>query len=234
MKAISLVGYKKTGKTSLLVELCKLFQERGISVAVAKMSHHNFDKGDSDTEKISQYADSVAGMTEEETMLLWPKKRYLPDLLPLMKAEVLLIEGGKNLDYLPRVLLLNNAEEFTELNNDLTLAVWGEHNLTSVPNLTSISSLADLVLEKGFFLPGLDCGSCGREGCGQLAREIVAGQATPDDCQALQSDFDIKLNGQSLAMNHFVRDIIAGALQGMLANLKGYAPGSTIDIHMEK
>lgn len=234
MKAISLVGYKKTGKTSLLIELCKLFKERGISVAVAKMSHDNFDKGDSDTDKVAQYAEAVAGLTEEESMLIWPSKKYLPDLLPLMKAEVLLVEGGKNLEYLPRILLLKGPEEFTDLHKDLALAVWGDHGISSLPNLTNISSLADIILEKGFFLPGLDCGSCGREGCGQLAKEIVAGQARPDDCQALQSDFDIKLNGQSLAMNHFVRDIIAGSLQGMLANLKGYVPGSTIDIHMEK
>jgi molybdopterin-guanine dinucleotide biosynthesis protein B len=234
MKAISLVGYKKTGKTSLAVALCKELQQRDISVSVAKMSHHSFDKGDSDTEKLSQYADSVAGLTEEETMLFWPRKRYLPDLLPLIQSDVLIIEGGKHLDYVPRVLLLNSSEEFTELHNDLTLAVWGTQEIAQVPNLTEISSLADLVLEKGFFLPGLDCGSCGREGCGQLAQEIVAGQADPDDCQALQTDFDIKLNGQSLAMNHFVRDIIAGAIQGMLGNLKGYAPGSVIDIHMEK
>ena len=233
LKAVSLVGYKDSGKTLLAIKLSQVLKDLGIKVAVAKYSHHQLDKAERDTAQLAKYATTVIGLGPQETMLIWPKKCYLQDLLPLVQADFLLVEGGKSQHWLPRIILPRNSEDVHSLDTSLALAAWGEVPVPGLPNISSVEELAQLVLKSGFSLPGLDCQSCGRADCGQLAREIVAGSVQPDACQALGSKIQVKVNGQDLALNSFVQQIIANGIKGMLSGLKGYAPGN-IEIHMEE
>ncbi|MFP4392498.1 MAG: molybdopterin-guanine dinucleotide biosynthesis protein MobB [Desulfohalobiaceae bacterium] len=225
MKAVSLVGYKNSGKTSLALRLCSELRQLGYKVAGVKFSHHRLDREDSDTAKIAQSCYVSAAISEEECSVLWSTPKSLPDLLPILQADVLVVEGGKTLGNLPRVLLPKESSEVNELGAELALAAWGHDFALGLPVLNQVKELAELVLEKGFFLPGLDCGHCGREDCSQLAREIVAGHALPEECNASSSELEIRVNGHPLAMNPFVQNIIQSTLQGMLSSLKGYTPG---------
>ena len=81
-------------------------------------------------------------------------------------------------------------------------------------------------------LPGLDCGDCGRADCAGLARDIVAGKATPESCRARHPECSISVNGVPLSMNRFVFNILSGGILGMLKELKGFAPG-TVEIKIE-
>jgi molybdopterin-guanine dinucleotide biosynthesis protein B len=101
-----------------------------------------------------------------------------------------------------------------------------------LPVYTEVEPLAELVLQQGFLLPGLDCSACGYATCGELARSIVSGGDSEGSCQAVPSDLEILVNGQPLALNPFVRQLISGTLTGMLSSLKGYAPGP-VTIRME-
>ncbi len=224
-KAISLVGYKKSGKTTLMLELINELSKREIKVSAAKFSHHSFDRQDTDTGKIGSQAVDLAGLTEKETMFYWSGKKYLPDLIPLMTGDVLLVEGGKKLGWLPRVLILNKPEEAADLDNGLALATWGKVRTKYLPHLDRVEDLADLLLHRGFVLPGLDCGSCGNETCAELAAKIVSGLAGPGDCLARSTSLEIKVNGRALGMNPFVERIISRSVLGMLSELKGYSPG---------
>ena len=224
-KALSLVGYKKSGKTTLMVELIKELRNRGLKVSGAKFSDHSFDRGNADTGKISRETVDMAGLSESQTFFNWSRKKYLPDLLPLMDGDVLLVEGGKKLGWLPRVLLLKSPEEAAQLDNGLALATWGEVRTDYLPHITSVSGLADLFLDRGFMLPGLDCGSCGHETCAQLAGRILSGAAFPANCSARHNSLEIRVNDQELGMNSFVERIITRSILGMLSELKGYSPG---------
>lgn len=52
MKAIAIVGKKKTGKTTMGLALVKKLTERGYKVGVLKHSHHGFDGAEgADTEE---------------------------------------------------------------------------------------------------------------------------------------------------------------------------------------
>jgi len=232
MRAISIIGYKKTGKTSTTLALCKNLKARGLKVAAAKFTNHGFDREDTDTAKLLAVCDAVAGVSDAETAVFWNGKRFLPDIAPMLSADVLVVEGGKSLTWLPRVLLLRDPAEAAELGADLALATFGEVKAQGLPAVTDIDALADLVMERGFALPGLDCGACGREDCREMTGEIVAGQAKAGDCSASVSEVEIKVNGTRLALNPFVEGIITGALRGMLTSLKGYVPGSSIDLHI--
>lgn len=232
MQAVSLIGYKNSGKTSLAVQLCELFQQRGIQVAAAKMSHHPFDVPDTDTQKLSRVASTVFGFSPDQGLVLWNSKKYLPDVTGLTDAQLLLVEGGKHLGYLPKIICSESESEIRELDNGLTLAVWSERLLPDFPVIHDLEALASLILAKGFFLPGLDCQACGREDCSVLAAEILRGEAGVDECQALKSSLQITVNGRQLPLNPFVNSILANGIKGLLSPLKGYAPGS-IEISLE-
>lgn len=224
-KALSIIGYKKSGKTSLMLDLIHELKQRQIKVSSAKFSHHFLDKENTDSSKISAISQDMAALTEHETMFFWNEKKYLPDLLPLMQGDALLIEGGKNLGWLPRVVILRDPSELAELDNGLTLATWGRIKTSHLPHVDNIKDLADLFMSKGFILPGLDCGSCGYETCKELARRIVSDEASPASCMAKKSSMEIKVNGHPLGMNPFVERVISKSIQGMLSELKGYSPG---------
>ncbi|WP_319467270.1 molybdopterin-guanine dinucleotide biosynthesis protein MobB [uncultured Pseudodesulfovibrio sp.] len=227
MKAISIVGPKNSGKTTLGLELAEYFKNKGLTVAAAKFSHHGFDWQDADTAKYAEHCDAVAGLGPDETFTHWTHKRFLPDLLPLLTADVLIVEGGKTLGYLPRILCLNGdlADGTDWLVPELALATHGEHQIEGIPAIATIEELAEIILEKGFFLPGMDCETCGRPNCKALAIDIIQGKTTPKACLAMHNSIELDINGAPVGMKPFVEDIISAAIREMVRTLKGYSPG---------
>jgi molybdopterin-guanine dinucleotide biosynthesis protein B len=233
MKAIALIGNKKSGKTTLACELADYVRSYGYRVGYAKYSSHGFDLQQSDTSKMMARSQAVVGISQDQSLLMWPGKRYLLDIVPLLETDVLIIEGGRELQVTPRILLpKEEGLDDRELSSELAVASWKRRLIKELPVMHTVQELGDYVLEYGFLLPGLNCGSCGRSNCGQLAREIVRGKAVVDDCQALKGQMSIRVNGQALGLNPFVEGIIAGSIRGMLRQLKGYAPGK-IEINLE-
>ena len=232
-KAVAVVGFKKSGKTTLMLELARNLTERGYSVAAAKFSHHELDKADTDTAALGEVCSTVFGLGRGETSVHLPGRKFLPDLLPLAKEDILLVEGGKTLTWLPRIVALRDPEEFADLDNGLALGTWGNSQVDGVPAFASVDEIADTVLERGFLLPGLDCGTCGRPDCLTVAREIVAGKSTTRACLALRGSLQVTVDGQPLGMNSFVGNVMSGTLRVLLEQLKGYSPGSEVEIRFK-
>lgn len=235
MRAIQIIGFKKSGKTSLALDLALELKRRGVNVACAKFTSHGLDKADTDTARMLEQGVPVAGLGKDDAAVFWPEGRKLTDLVPLLRAEVLVVEGGKTLGFMPRVLALREgdpATEAVELGADLALGSYGPVRAPGLTGLETVAQVADLVLEKGFILPGLNCGACGREDCRGLAVEIVAGEATFDDCAASRPGLEIKVNGQVMALNPFVDRIISASIAGMIKELRGWTPGP-VEIRLE-
>ncbi|KUG29320.1 putative molybdopterin-guanine dinucleotide biosynthesis protein b [hydrocarbon metagenome] len=226
MKAIQIVGYKKSGKTSLALELAATLAARGLAVSAAKFTHNpSLDKADTDTARLAAHCRAVAAFTPAECAVFWSGPRFLHDVLPLLDADILVVEGGKELAFLPRVLVLRDPAEAAGLQPGLALAAFGEVGVPGLPHLRDVAAVADLATTRGFLLPGLDCGACGEASCGDLAARIVAGEATPADCQAVRDAMRVTVGGVPLAMNPFVERILSAGIKAMLSQLKGYAPG---------
>ena len=227
MQAVSIVGPKNSGKTTLGLKLAEHFKQSGLTVAAAKFSHHGFDWQDTDTTQYAKICDAVAGLGPSETFVHWTGHRFLPDLMPLLTADVLIVEGGKKLGFLPRILCLNgDLSDGTDwLVPELAIGSYGEATVDGVTPFSDIGSLAGAVLQKGFFLPGMDCETCGRPSCKALATEIVAGKASTKACLAMHNSIEVDINGSPVAMKPFVEDIISAAIREMIRTLKGYAPG---------
>lgn len=233
MIAINLVGYKKSGKTTLALELAAAFKRRSVRAAAIKYTHHDrFDKENTDTARLRDAFGAAVGLAGGETAIFWASKRYALDLLPLLDAEVVVVEGGKTLGWLPRVLVLRDPAEAAELGRDLALASYGPVATEGLVSFQDADALAELILSRGFVLPGLDCQACGRPDCRGLAVEIVAGAAAARDCAAANAPVSVTVNGQVLAMNGFVQRIFGSAIRGMLRECKGYAPGA-IEIKLQ-
>ncbi|MFO7818237.1 MAG: molybdopterin-guanine dinucleotide biosynthesis protein MobB [Desulfovibrionales bacterium] len=225
LKAISIIGYKNSGKTTLAASLARELKNRGQNCTAVKFSRHGFDKADTDTARLAAYAEPVIGISPEESAVYWQKDMRLADLSYLAKDNFLIVEGGKEQTTLPRIILAENENQALKLDNGLALAIWGHCSTKNLKAIRDISRLADLVLEKSFLLPGLDCGTCNRQDCLHLAREIVAGKAAPAECAASHPVTNIEINGSQLNMNGFLNNMITNAILGMLSPLKGYAPG---------
>ncbi|WP_285906860.1 molybdopterin-guanine dinucleotide biosynthesis protein MobB [Pseudodesulfovibrio pelocollis] len=227
MKALSIIGPRKSGKTTLGLALAQCFKARGLTVAAAKFSHHDLDWSDTDTAKYAAICDTVAGLGPDEAFVHWTRARFLPDLLPLLTADVLLVEGGKSMGYLPRVLCLDgDLSDGTDwLGPELAIGSWGAGRVEGIPAFTDLDALADAVLERGFFLPGMDCATCGRPDCRTLAADIVRGAATTRACLAMHNSIEVDINGAPLGMKPFVEEIISASIREMLRTLKGYSPG---------
>lgn len=232
MRALAVVGYKKTGKTTLVVQLAQAIARRGQRVAIAKFTHSGLDQPKTDTATHLEHASAVIGLGPDQAAIFWPEGRKLVELLPFVDADFLLVEGGKELNFLPRVLLPREASEVAELRPELALGTFGPVTVEGLEAFDDPEALAECALARGFMLAGLDCGACGREDCGGLAAEIAAGAASAEDCAARTSNFKVTVNGQTLAVGPFVERILESGIRGMLSELKGYGPGP-ISIEME-
>ena len=230
---VQVLGFKKSGKTALCEALVAHFAGTGHAPCALKCTHNpGIDKADTDTDRFLAHCRTVGAMAGKESALFWNDPRKVSDLIAMLDGEVLVMEGGREFAVSPRVLVLREPGEAASLSDpELVLGTYGPVAAPGLPRFDSVEAVAAAVLEKGFVLPGLDCGACGREGCGALAAEILAGKATPGDCATTRVSMTITVGGRQLTVNPFVERIIASGLRGMLSELKGFSSGP-IEIHI--
>lgn len=225
MKALALVGSKKSGKTSLGLDLVRELRKRGLSVAAVKHTSHHFDQPDTDTSRYRAQGVAVAGISPEESFLSLPGGMTVQQAAGLLGADLLVVEGGKGLECLPRLVLADGESEAERLSAGLGMAVYGQAPLAGLDPVSTPGQVADLLLESGFLLPGLDCGHCDPGSCRAMARAIVKGEADPADCPTLAASVRISSGGRDVALNPFTARIIGSGILGMVSELKGMGPG---------
>ncbi|WP_320007599.1 molybdopterin-guanine dinucleotide biosynthesis protein MobB [Maridesulfovibrio sp.] len=226
MKAIAIVGKKKTGKTTMGLALVKKLTEKGYKVGVLKHSHHGFDGAEgADTEEYKKIASCVAAYSPSESFVSWKQERTVQDLIPLMDADIIIMEGGNKVGWLPRVIMVREDNDDKEFYPELALRQIPACNSENPPSEELLEELADLVLEKGFLLPGLNCKACGRDYCMDFVADIIAGKARVSGCQAMKTQMSVTCNGSELGFNPFVADMLSAGITAMLQQLKGYVPG---------
>lgn len=234
MRAVALVGWKKSGKTTLALALAQEFSRRGLRMGAVKHSHHGFDTPQTDTAQLVHVCSAVAGVAPGQSVVWWGAERSVQDLVGLLDAQVLLVEGGKEWGWLPRILVASGeGEDPAPLVTGRELGVFGSTPVAGLPASQDVAVVADWVLERGFALAGLDCGGCGKQSCAELARAIVAGQARPEECVAQNPTVRVRCGGRDLALGPFVERMVQATVRGLLSELKGYAPGQPVRIEME-
>ena len=236
LKVVGIVGYQDSGKTTLTRALARELTGRGYEVAVIKHSSHHLDLPGKDTAALREAVGQVGFISPRESAVFWKKPLSLENIIPYLEADIILVEGFKKEKTFPKIACLRGEPDDTdrgrseELFDGLLICAVGPAGQvegTGIPffDRDDVGKVADMVEQKAFKLPALDCEGCGHERCYDLAREIVAGTRSIKDCVSLQPATKVRIDGQLLSMNPFISGIVRGAILGMLSSLKGFKKG---------
>ncbi len=253
MKIVGIVGYSKSGKTTLIVNLIKEFQKRDKKITVIKhrscggvkncpKSSDNAAEGhqcdvipetdDKDTQKFSALGVSTLLFSHNEAYSVWKKQFTIEELLTYVDTELVIVEGNKSARNYPRIVCTDGKENPENLFVGLELAQYGvkPFNGSDVPLINDVGKLCDIIESGGFKLPDLNCGECGHNTCYELGKSIVKGEKTIEDCNSLYSDIKVWINGEKLPVKKFVQDCLRGTITGFLSSLKGANKHGTVKI----
>jgi len=238
LRAAGIIGYKNSGKTALTHALARELTRRGHEVAVIKHTSHHLDLSGKDTAVLGEVASRVGFISPQRSGIFWKKSLSLEDIIPYLEADLLLVEGFKEEKTFPKIVCLRGQPDDRNLFDGLAICavrpvdqVEGievpsfDRQKTPLLGWDEVGKIADLVEERAFKLPNLDCGGCGHERCYDMAREIVAGTGRVEDCISLQPTTEVKIDGRPLPMNPFISDIVRSTILGMLSPLKGFRKG---------
>jgi molybdopterin-guanine dinucleotide biosynthesis protein B len=110
MKAIGVIGYSNSGKTTLIERLIPMFRERGLAVSAIKNAHHGFDM-DRQGKDSYRYREAGAGQVLIATGMRWAlltetteRPAHLEELLALLApCDLVIVEGFKSEGHIPRI-----------------------------------------------------------------------------------------------------------------------------------
>jgi molybdopterin-guanine dinucleotide biosynthesis protein B len=227
---LGIYGESKTGKTTLISRLIGELKKKGYTVGSVKNIHsQNFsiDTEGKDTWKHTHAgAKIVVARSKDEVAFLVNHSLPPSDVVAIIEniadLDIVLVEGYWE-DDSPKIVLgdidqkpntvLNYKDIFEEV---LEFAIEGIEE--------------ERVLKQ---LPGLDCGKCGMGFCKQMAKAIRKNEKTYEDC-FYYSDKKISLSvdGKEIPMGKFAREIVAGAVTGMISSLRGVGEGKDIKIEI--
>ena len=210
IRAVGVVGWRGSGKTHLVVRLAEQLRSRGHRVITLKHAASGLDLSHKDTALHLSHAEATLAVSPALTALFLKGERHWRDLLP--SADFLLVEGFKADRTHPKIVC-------GDLDDPLALT------RLSPGQDVDLTALADLVEERAFLLPGLDCGGCGLPGCAQMAEAIVRGERAWRECVSLEGSVRLSVNGRQVPLNPFVSQLLANTLRGFLECLKGFGPG---------
>ncbi|MBW4839096.1 MAG: molybdopterin-guanine dinucleotide biosynthesis protein B [Paenibacillaceae bacterium] len=111
---IQIVGYKNSGKTTLITRLAKLFNGINLRVAVIKHDLHGFDadREGTDSFRHREAGAAAAAITSPwRTAIFEERETRLPELIEHFASyDLILVEGFKQENY-PKMVLLRSAED---------------------------------------------------------------------------------------------------------------------------
>lgn len=111
---IQIVGYKNSGKTTLITRLAKLFNGINLRVAVIKHDLHGFDadREGTDSFRHREAGAAAAAITSPwRTAIFEERETTLAELVARFDGyDLILVEGFKQASY-PKMVLLRSAED---------------------------------------------------------------------------------------------------------------------------
>lgn len=232
MKAIGLVGFKKSGKTTLALRIARKLVEKKYKVAIVKHSDKSSFYEENDTDKFLKVVEKVIFITPDSTQIMISRKCDLKEILPLLNVDFLMIEGFKSLKYFPKILCIKNEEDKMLSNDGLSLFTVGlDSSLKKrgivdylVDEEEDLQEMITTIEKKAFILPDENCGKCGYQNCYELAQALVKGLENIEKCSYKHDVLSIKINGKEVLLNQFMSKLYLSLIHGMLDPLKGIDP----------
>jgi molybdopterin-guanine dinucleotide biosynthesis protein B len=228
MRLVGIVGYKNSGKTNLILSLARELKSRRIKVAIVKHAHQELNYQEKDTTKYLEYSSLVGAISKKEALLIFKEVSCLEEILKYISADIVLVEGFKKERSYPKIICARNKEELSLLSDGLEICIYGDVFSPNVPTLNKIKEIADLVIEKAFKLPNLNCKKCNLPSCYHFALEVLTKGRNIKECISMNPKINIKVGGKEIALSPFVDRMIINTIKGMLYSLKGVGRGEIL------
>jgi molybdopterin-guanine dinucleotide biosynthesis protein B len=244
-KTVSIIGFKNSGKTSVVEALVNELTSRGHRVGTIKHTADDIiiDTPGKDTRRHRDAGSIATGILQENATAL-----FIDERLTLQQAaaklgviEYLILEGFKTHNTHARIIVPRENNELNELSNGLEIAVvripesrYDQENIGPLFDLTEAEKIADIVESKSFpILSGLDCKNCGYPDCLTMGKAILTGQAKADQCIGYNSSFILKVNGLDIELNKFTKRALENVILGFIKTLKGGEGAKKIQLEFE-
>ncbi len=247
MKAFTVYGSTKTGKTTVVTSLIKDLVDRRYKVGSIKNIHSSkfsLETLGSNTHKHqSSGASPVTAWGLNETGILYPTRESFLNIISHYDSDFLVCEGV--LDYnLPKIITAENTLDLEDRWVDGIFAISGKvathlgdsyRGVPVVNVLENPTKLCDLVIEKVFpLLPDVDpkcCSFCGYS-CSMLRDRILRGDSKRSDCMDHQSSIELRIGNKLIPMVPFVQKILLNTCLGVISTLDGYKDKTQITISL--
>ncbi|MFC4559288.1 molybdopterin-guanine dinucleotide biosynthesis protein B [Virgibacillus kekensis] len=145
MNICQVVGYKNSGKTTLMTQLIKFFSDDGVQVASLKHHGHGGEPSvvdNTDSHQHMQAGSLISGVQGEQiSQFTFNTDMNLDRLIELYRyfqVELLLVEGYKKADY-PKVVIVRTQRDLSlldELSTIIAVVTWEpelRENVTEFP-----------------------------------------------------------------------------------------------------
>lgn len=243
-KAVSVVGYKDSGKTRVVETLVMELSDRGYRVGTLKHTAEDvlLDTPGKDTWRHRKAGSQATAILHGKGSAFFIDRYFTVNEATsrLGDLDYVVLEGFKSLDTMAKIVVPREVGEVEGLSNGLEVAIVDLIGLElqfqgGVPVVPLEGGrLADIVVARAFpMLSGLDCHGCGYEDCLDLGRAILAGEANFESCVGYASSFTLKVNGEAVALGPFVQDVTRNVVLGLVGSFKGVEAASRVELEFE-
>jgi len=256
MKALSIIGYHHSGKTTTATTLIPLLIRMDYKVSSIKDIHN--EDYQADTAGTNSWKHRQAGSQRvfarglNDSALIFDRPLSFQEMLHHLQADFLIIEGMKEVP-LPQILCITRNRDLMELISDLTVAIVVYPELCTEGSLLKMKSFRDvpvihlpsdakelltIAISKGMEpLPMVDpecCSECGMS-CDELMRAIISDKRKRSDCRMDSAEsISIKVDGKSLPVVPFIQRLLKDQINAFIYNLKGGENAGKIEITIKR
>jgi molybdopterin-guanine dinucleotide biosynthesis protein B len=249
MKAFSVIGTTRSGKTTTIENIIKEIKRRRFSAGSIKEIH--FEGFAIDTRGTNTYRHRAAGAElvtargYEETDILYQEKLPVEDILKHYTQDYVIMEGVTGFNA-PVILCAHDAADIEKHKDkeyfDRVFMISGvaanskDRTLNGIPVVNSgddIVRMVDIITEKVFEImpdfPPECCSACGFS-CRELCARILKGDSKRSDCRIGGAGILLSIDGKNINMVPFVQKILTDSIMALVGNLRGYRKGKKIEI----
>jgi len=237
---VAVVGFKNSGKTFIISEICRRLSREGIKILPIKhIPHKDFtifrDRKDTtilyeNCRRTGYIADSgEINITVREDIDILDLSTKIRSLF---NYDLIILEGFSkrvlNNDKIVKIVCLKDMDDLKNFSPD-GMFIPCSLNINS-REIVKVPEQIDLIINfvKRFLniykiyekLPRLDCGRCGLT-CWRMAELISRGSKSFNDCLTLHDNVKIVVNNVEIPLNEFVKKLCSNIILGLLRSLKG-------------